>query len=91
MIPSCRALILNLTAHEEGDVTWLERLGVKAHLAACGECHRFVSQSRLVRAALASLPAAAPVSPETRARLMEEFRVWRASRRGAGRPEDGSR
>jgi hypothetical protein len=84
MIPTCRTLILNLTEHEEDDGTWLKRAGVKLHLSLCGECYRFVSQSSLVRAALAGVPAK-PISPDTKALLMDRFRAWSARHGGAGK------
>jgi hypothetical protein len=78
VVPGCRTLIRELTDHEEGVGTAIERAGVKLHLALCGDCTRYVEQARAVRAALGTLASGA-IAPQTRARLLERFRAWHAS------------
>jgi hypothetical protein len=85
MILSCRSVILRLDEHEEGRCSRWARAGIRLHLGLCGECYRYLQQMRTIRAAAGALEAT-PVSPQTKALLMQRFRAWQA-----GRPREGER
>lgn len=49
---NCREVTSQADALLEGELSWYPRLQVRLHLAMCRHCRRFVSQMRLLRAAL---------------------------------------
>jgi anti-sigma factor RsiW len=49
---SCREVTERASALIDRELSWSERLQMRIHLAMCRHCSRFVSQLRLLRAAL---------------------------------------
>lgn len=76
---SCRELVEMVTAYFDGAMDIDERTRFEHHVVYCGGCRSFVDQLRAERKLLAALPAAS-VPDETRERLLDAFRKWKAGR-----------
>lgn len=52
---TCEQVARRLTELEEGGGSAAARLGLRAHLALCRRCQRYVEQMKVVRGALSAL------------------------------------
>jgi len=53
---SCRELVAHSSDYLDGRLRLRERIGVRAHLAMCVHCRRFIRQLRLSQQVLRRLP-----------------------------------
>ena len=53
---SCKALVAQSSDYLDGQLKLRQRLSVRAHLALCVNCRRFIRQLRLSQAVLRQLP-----------------------------------
>lgn len=53
---SCKELVAHTSDLLDGQLNLRQRLAVRAHLAMCLRCRRFIKQMRLSQAALRQLP-----------------------------------
>ena len=53
---SCKELVAHSSDYLDGQLRLRERIGVRAHLAMCGHCRRFIRQMKLSQAVLRQLP-----------------------------------
>lgn len=53
---SCKELVANSSDFLDGRLNLRERIRVRAHLAMCTHCRRFIRQLRLSQAVLRQLP-----------------------------------
>ncbi|GAD63819.1 MULTISPECIES: anti-sigma factor family protein [Pseudomonadaceae] len=53
---SCKDLVERSSDYLDGQLRLRERLGVRAHLAMCVHCRRFIRQLKLSQAVLRQLP-----------------------------------
>ena len=53
---SCKELVAHSSDLLDGQLSLRQRLGVRAHLAMCLRCRRFIKQMRLSQAVLRQLP-----------------------------------
>ncbi|MDX5371987.1 MAG: zf-HC2 domain-containing protein [Pseudomonadaceae bacterium] len=53
---TCQELVAHSSDYLDGQLRLRERLGVRAHLAMCVRCRRFIRQLRLSQAVLRQLP-----------------------------------
>jgi anti-sigma factor RsiW len=49
---NCREVTEHASGLIDGELSWMQRLQMRLHLAMCKHCSRFVRQLRLLRAAL---------------------------------------
>ena len=56
---SCKELVAHSSDYLDGQLNLRERLGVRAHLAMCRHCRRFIRQMKLSQAVIRQLPEAA--------------------------------
>lgn len=56
---SCKELVAHSSDYLDGQLNLRERLGVRAHLAMCRHCRRFIRQMKVTQAVLRQLPDAA--------------------------------
>ncbi|MDP3979285.1 MAG: zf-HC2 domain-containing protein [Pseudomonas sp.] len=55
---SCKELVAHSSDLLDGQLSLRQRLAVRAHLAMCFRCRRFIKQMRLSQAVLRQLPQA---------------------------------
>ena len=55
---SCKELVVHSSDLLDGQLSLRQRLAVRAHLAICLRCRRFIRQMRLSQAVLRQLPQA---------------------------------
>lgn len=53
---SCKELVAHSSDYLDGQLNLRERLGVRAHLAMCRHCRRFIRQMKVTQAVLRQLP-----------------------------------
>lgn len=53
---SCKELVAHSSDYLDGQLRLRERIGVRAHLAMCVHCRRFIRQMKLSRDVLRQLP-----------------------------------
>lgn len=75
---SCKELVAHTSDFLDGQLTLRQRLAVRAHLAMCFRCRRFIKQMRLSQAVLRQLPEQ-PIAEldALAARLAEQRRLQR--------------
>ncbi|QKE62541.1 zf-HC2 domain-containing protein [Aquipseudomonas campi] len=56
---SCKELVAHSSDYLDGQLSLRERLGVRAHLAMCRHCRRFIRQMKVTQGVLRKLPDAA--------------------------------
>lgn len=56
---SCKELVAHSSDFLDGQLNLRQRLAVRAHLAMCVRCRRFIRQMRLTQAVLRQLPETA--------------------------------
>ncbi|MBB6341179.1 putative anti-sigma-YlaC factor YlaD [Pseudomonas fluvialis] len=56
---SCKDLVAQSSDFLDGQLSLRERLGVRAHLAMCRHCRRFIRQMKVSQQVLRQLPDAA--------------------------------
>ena len=56
---SCKDLVAQSSDFLDGQLSLRERLGVRAHLAMCRHCRRFIRQMKVTQRVLRQLPDAA--------------------------------
>ncbi len=56
---SCKDLVAQSSDFLDGQLSLRERLGVRAHLAMCRHCRRFIRQMKVTQRVLHQLPDAA--------------------------------
>ncbi len=56
---SCKDLVAHSSDFLDGQLSLRERLGVRAHLAMCRHCRRFIRQMKVSQHVLRQLPDAA--------------------------------
>jgi anti-sigma factor RsiW len=49
---NCREVTEQASGLIDGELSWMQRLQMRLHLAMCKHCSRFIGQLRLLRAAL---------------------------------------
>ena len=52
---SCKELVAHSSDYLDGQLNLRERLGVRAHLAMCRHCRRFIRQMKVTQAVLRQL------------------------------------
>ncbi|MFG0382121.1 anti-sigma factor family protein [Pseudomonas sp. zbq_18] len=53
---SCKELVAHSSDYLDGQLRLRERISVRAHLALCSHCRRFIRQLKLSQAVLRKLP-----------------------------------
>ncbi|AEB57645.1 anti-sigma factor family protein [Ectopseudomonas mendocina] len=53
---TCKELVAHSSDYLDGQLTLRERLAVRAHLAMCGNCRRFIRQMKLTQAVIRQMP-----------------------------------
>ena len=53
---TCKELVAHSSDYLDGQLTLRQRLAVRAHLAMCGNCRRFIRQMKLTQAAIRQMP-----------------------------------
>ncbi len=53
---TCKELVAHSSDYLEGQLTLRQRLAVRAHLAMCGNCRRFIRQMKLTQAVIRQMP-----------------------------------
>ena len=72
---NCKELVAQSSDFLDGQLSLRQRLAVRAHLAMCVRCRRFIRQLKLTQAVLRQLPdAAVPELDALAARLVEARR-----------------
>jgi anti-sigma factor RsiW len=72
---NCKELVAQSSDFLDGQLSLRQRLAVRAHLAMCVRCRRFIRQLKLTHAVLRQLPdAAVPELDALAARLAEARR-----------------
>ncbi|MWV13945.1 anti-sigma factor [Pseudomonas sp. R-28-1W-6] len=56
---SCKELVAHSSDFLDGQLSLRERLSVRAHLAMCRHCRRFIRQMKVTQGVLRALPDAA--------------------------------
>lgn len=72
---SCKELVAHSSDFLDGQLSLRERLSVRAHLALCRHCRRFIRQMRVTQGVLRALPETAiPELDALAERLAEQRR-----------------
>ena len=75
---SCKELVAHSSDFLDRQLNLRQRLAVRAHLAMCFRCRRFIRQMRLTQRVLRALPEAAiPELEALAAKLAEQRRLQR--------------
>lgn len=53
---TCKELVAHSSDFLDGQLTLRQRIAVRAHLAMCGNCRRFIRQMKLTQAVIRQLP-----------------------------------
>jgi predicted anti-sigma-YlaC factor YlaD len=53
---TCKELVAHSSDYLDGQLTLRQRLAVRAHLAMCGNCRRFIRQMKLTQALIRQMP-----------------------------------
>ena len=53
---TCKELVALSSDYLDGQLTLRQRLAVRAHLAMCGNCRRFIRQMKLTQAVIRQMP-----------------------------------
>ncbi|WP_061240288.1 anti-sigma factor [Ectopseudomonas composti] len=53
---TCKELVAHSSEYLDGQLTLRQRLAVRAHLAMCGNCRRFIRQMKLTQAVIRQMP-----------------------------------
>lgn len=53
---SCKELVAHSSDYLDGQLRLRERIAVRAHLAMCSHCRRFIRQMKVTQAVLRQLP-----------------------------------
>lgn len=53
---TCKELVAHSSYYLDGQLTLRQRLAVRAHLAMCGNCRRFIRQMKLTQAVIRQMP-----------------------------------
>ncbi|MFV3091480.1 anti-sigma factor family protein [Pseudomonas sp. GW6] len=53
---TCKELVAHSSDYLDGQLTIRQRLAVRAHLAMCGNCRRFIRQMKLTQAVIRQMP-----------------------------------
>ncbi|WP_431483792.1 anti-sigma factor family protein [Pseudomonas solani] len=61
---NCRELVARSSDYIDGQLGFVQRLGVRQHLLICPHCRRFLAQLNLTREVLRQLPEATPEGDE---------------------------
>lgn len=75
----CQSVVGLLPEYEAGRISGLLEAGLRLHLSVCGDCGLYVRQLQNTPVTLGALQSSEAPTAETKARLMEQFRAWRAS------------
>lgn len=83
---SCKELVARSSDLLDGQLSLRQRLAVRAHLAMCVRCRRFIRQLRLTQAVLRQLPDTPIAELDS---LAERLAERLAAARRTTRPGDG--
>jgi len=75
MIISCRTATAMVTDAQEGKLSMWGRVRYRLHMGICKHCTRYRQQLETTRDELSTLSTEDPVSPDTKASLLEQFRA----------------
>ena len=53
---TCKELVAHSSDYLDGQLTLRQRLAVRAHLAMCGNCRRFIRQMKLTQPVIRQMP-----------------------------------
>ncbi len=53
---TCKELVAHSSDFLDGQLTLRHRIAVRAHLAMCGNCRRFIRQMKLTQAVIRQMP-----------------------------------
>ena len=53
---TCKELVAHSSDYLDGQMTLRQSLAVRAHLAMCGNCRRFIRQMKLTQAVIRQMP-----------------------------------
>lgn len=53
---TCKELVAHSSDYLDGQLHLRQRLAVRAHLAMCGNCRRFIRQMKLTQAVIRQMP-----------------------------------
>ncbi|SUD40936.1 transmembrane anti-sigma factor [Ectopseudomonas mendocina] len=53
---TCKELVAHSSDYLDGQLTLRQRLAVRAHLAMCGNCRRFIRQMKMTQAVIRQMP-----------------------------------
>lgn len=53
---TCKELVAHSSDYLDGQLTLRQRLAIRAHLAMCGNCRRFIRQMKLTQAVIRQMP-----------------------------------
>ncbi|UUY08139.1 zf-HC2 domain-containing protein [Pseudomonas sp. J452] len=71
---SCKELVAHSSDYLDGQLNLRERLGVRAHLAMCRHCRRFIRQMKVTQGVLRKLPDTAIPELDALAKRLAEQR-----------------
>ncbi|MDW3711814.1 MULTISPECIES: anti-sigma factor family protein [Pseudomonas] len=71
---NCRELVARSSDYIDGQLGFVQRLGVRQHLLVCPHCRRFLAQLHLTRDVLRQLPEATPPGAEQLAERLARAR-----------------
>ena len=72
---SCTQVVQLVTDYVEGDLDSTDRLRFEEHVGICPPCRAFLSQMRVTRRVVGSIPEEA-LGPELEQALVDAFRDW---------------
>lgn len=73
---SCEQTVQLVTDYVEGQLDSGDRLRFEAHVAICPPCRGFLSQMRVTRRVVGSVPAE-PLAPALERALVDAFQDWK--------------
>jgi anti-sigma factor RsiW len=72
---SCAQVVQLVTDYVEGQLDSTDRLRFEEHVAICPPCRGFLSQMRVTRRVVGSIPVE-PVTPSLEQALLDAFNDW---------------
>ena len=71
---TCKELVAHSSDYLDGQLTLRQRLAVRAHLAMCGNCRRFIRQMKLTQAVIRQMPEDELPEPDALAERLAQDR-----------------
>lgn len=78
---TCRELVELVSAYLDGELSWLDRMRFRAHVAMCPDCAAWLEQMEATTAALGRAPDL-EIPPAIQTDMLEAFERWTAEGEG---------